>query len=143
VAVVRKDSQSFFDVWINDLARGTASRFTFGTGNKLFPVWSPDGGHIAFRSSGFQRANANLYQKATNGAAEDEELVKDAPSMRPDDWSRDGRYIIGETLAVSKSGTDVWVLPLFGDRKPFPYLHTDFNEHDARLSPNGQWLALS
>jgi hypothetical protein len=33
------------------------------------------------------------------------------------------------------------VLPLFGDRKPFPYLQTDFNETNAKLSPNGQWLA--
>jgi len=32
-------------------------------------------------------------------------------------------------------------LPLFGDRKAFPYLHAEFNEGFARLSPNGQWLA--
>jgi eukaryotic-like serine/threonine-protein kinase len=32
-------------------------------------------------------------------------------------------------------------LPLFGDRKPFPYLNTEFNEHYAKLSPSGQWLA--
>jgi len=35
------------------------------------------------------------------------------------------------------------VLPTLGDRKPFPYLQTEFNEHYARLSPNGQWLAYS
>jgi hypothetical protein len=33
------------------------------------------------------------------------------------------------------------VVPLFGDRKPYPYLHTEFTEGQAKLSPNGQWLA--
>jgi hypothetical protein len=32
-------------------------------------------------------------------------------------------------------------LPLFGERKPFPYLQTSFNEMSAKLSPSGQWLA--
>ncbi|HWU36712.1 MAG TPA: hypothetical protein VN203_03635, partial [Candidatus Acidoferrum sp.] len=38
---------------------------------------------------------------------------------------------------------DLWVIPLFGDRKPFPYLNTEFNEMNAKLSPNGQWLAYA
>jgi hypothetical protein len=32
-------------------------------------------------------------------------------------------------------------LPLFGDRKPFPYLQSAFQEGYGKLSPNGQWLA--
>jgi hypothetical protein len=42
-----------------------------------------------------------------------------------------------------KTKNDVWVIPTFGDRKPFPYLQTEFNEGFARLSPNGQWLAYT
>ena len=34
-------------------------------------------------------------------------------------------------------------MPLFGDRKPFPYLQTEFNESYGRLSPNGRWLAYT
>jgi Tol biopolymer transport system component len=33
------------------------------------------------------------------------------------------------------------LLPLFGDRKPFPYLTTRFTEGLATLSPNGRFLA--
>ena len=52
VATDRLDSQTgFFDVWLHDLARGTASRFTFNSKSNGFPVWSPDGSHIAFNSS--------------------------------------------------------------------------------------------
>jgi Tol biopolymer transport system component len=82
-----------------------------------------------------------VYQKNTSAGAQDEELDHDARSKQPDDWSQDGRYIIEETLDISKSGTDIWVLPLFGDRKSFPYLNTNFNEHHAKLSPDGKWLA--
>lgn len=36
---------------------------------------------------------------------------------------------------------DIWILPLFGDRKPFPFLQTQFNEGGAVFSPDGRWLA--
>jgi hypothetical protein len=41
------------------------------------------------------------------------------------------------------SQKDLWVLPLSGDRKPFPYLTTPFDEVEASLSPNGRWLAYT
>ena len=62
-------------------------------------------------------------------------------ALTTDDWSRDGRYIIEQTSS-DKNGYDLWVLPLFGDKKPFPYLQTPANgETKAKLSPDGQWLA--
>jgi hypothetical protein len=54
------------------------------------------------------------------------------------DWSRDGRYIFEYVLGKSD---EIWVLPLFGDRKAFPYLQNQFSERLAKLSPNGKWLA--
>jgi hypothetical protein len=30
---------------------------------------------------------------------------------------------------------------LSGDRKPFPYVQTEFQENQPRLSPDGRWLA--
>jgi WD40 repeat protein len=29
----------------------------------------------------------------------------------------------------------------FGDRKPFPYLQTQFDEQEGRFSPDGHWVA--
>ena len=142
VAVDRQDPQTgFFDIWLHDLARGTASRFTFGPRSNQFPVWSPDGSHIAFTSS--RDGGFNLYQKATSGPAQDEALDKYARSKYPNDWSRDARFIIETIFGDPKTGNGIWVLPLFGDRKPFPYLQTDFNERRAKLSPDGQWLAYA
>jgi Tol biopolymer transport system component len=81
-----------------------------------------------------------VHQKATSGTAEEEVLDKDARMKNPIDWSRDGRFIL-EDVRDPKTGRDIWVVPLFGDRKPFPYLHTEFNEGNPKVSPNVKWLA--
>jgi len=145
VVVDRSDPHTgLFDLWLYDLARGTASRLTFNSQNNQFPVWSPDGSHIAFTSSRDTGSGFNLYQKSVGGNSADEPLDRTQTQRVkiPLDWSRDGRYIF-ETVIDPKTSRDVWVLPLFGDRKRFPYLQTVFEERNARLSPNGLWLAYS
>ena len=146
VAVDRRDdANGIFDIWLHDLTRQTASRFTFGPRTNDFPVWSPDGSHVAFFST--RDGVGHPFQKVTSGTGQDEILsppVGDPPlGTRLDDWSSDGRYLILGTAGDPKTKYDEWVLPLFGDRKPSPYLHTEFNEQYARLSPNGQWLAYT
>jgi Tol biopolymer transport system component len=36
---------------------------------------------------------------------------------------------------------DIWVLPLTGDRKPFPFLTSGYQETQPRISPDGRWMA--
>ena len=67
-------------------------------------------------------------------------LDKDPRVHLVNDWSHDGRYLI-EDMNDPKTRTDIWVVPTFGDRKPFPYVNTGFREGYAKLSPNGQFLA--
>jgi len=145
VAVDRMDPQTHvYDIWLHDLVRGTASRFTFGPGSNEFPIWSPDGSRIAFYSQ--RNAVGQPFQKAIAGAAPDSVLSKpigEPPHVtRVDDWSRDGRYIILDG-PDPKTKFDAWVLPTFGDRKAVPYLQTEFNEFYNKLSPDGQWLAYT
>src|SRR5207249_5041905 len=82
----------------------------------------------------------NLFQKPANGAGQEQILVAAKNSNFADDWSRDGRYIIYE-YEDPKTKYDLWVLPMFGDRKPFPYVQSDFNEAHAKFSPDGKWVA--
>ena len=56
------------------------------------------------------------------------------------DWSADGRFIV-YIVNDPKTKVDLWVLPLFGDQKPFPFLQTEANERGARFSPDGRWIA--
>jgi eukaryotic-like serine/threonine-protein kinase len=140
VVAVRSESQNgTSDLWRHDFARHVDTRLTF-TGANRFPSWSPDGAHIAY--SGARNGSRSLYQIAANGAGQ-EELLEAGPKL-PADWSRDGRYLITMTTSQNpKTGNDIWVLPLLGDRKPFPYLQTEFAEFFARLSPDGKWLAYT
>ena len=69
-------------------------------------------------------------------------LKSDAVEMRCTDWSRDGRFIIYER-SDPKTSYDLWVLPLTGGQKPFPFLQTEFNESQGRFSPTGAHVAYT
>lgn len=133
-----KNNSANEDIWLIDLERNIASRFTFGTAADDFPVWSPDGHRLAFNS--FRVGQADIYQSPYNGAGNEELLLRSDTNKNPTDWSSDGRFILYENI-TSKTKCDLWVLPLFGDRKPFPFLVTDFNQSQAHWSPDGRWIA--
>ena len=57
-------------------------------------------------------------------------------------WSRDGRFVLFVTNSRATSN-DIWVLPLTGDRQPYPYLRTEASENWAAFSPDGKWVAFS
>ena len=128
-----------FDLWRYNLPENSGVRFT-STGHNRFPVWSSDGKEIAFNGS--QGGATKLYQKPADGSGAEE--VLEAADKIPADWSRDGRYLITMTgNQTPVTGNDIWVLPLFGDRTPFPYLNSRANEFFARLSPDGHWMAYA
>jgi Tol biopolymer transport system component len=139
VAVEVPDSQTGApDIWLIELARGVTTRFTFDPAPDQGAVWSPDGTSIAFSS--VRDGTWDLYRKPSNGAGQDEMLLKESENEYVSDWSRDGRFITYDSLN-SKGDWDVWVLPLFGDRKPIPFVRTEFNELNSRFSPDGRWIS--
>ena len=137
IAVDGPDSQGNRDITLIDLG-GNLTRFTFDLATDLFPVWSPDGSHIVFSSD--RDGPRNLYQKNATGAGKEELLLKTDTNKIPMDWSADGKYILF-TVNDPKTKIDLWVLPLFGDQKPIPWLQTEANERLARFSPDGRWIA--
>jgi Tol biopolymer transport system component len=127
-------------IWVRDFSRGTSARFTFGPTSALAPVWSSDGSRIIFSLS--REGNFDLYQKPASGTTDEELLLKSNEDKYPTSWSRDGRFLL-YTEAGPKGKYELWVLPLGGDKKPFPLLRTDFNERSGQFSPDGRWVAYS
>jgi len=141
LVVDRLDPQTgTYDLWEYDLVRGGSTRLTFDPRQDWYPVFAPDGAEIVFSSN--RGGRYSLYRKSLVGAGNEELLLDTPPDKFPSDWSSDGRFIIFYQNDP-QTRYDVWALPLAGDRKPFPLLATPFNEHRARLSPDGRWLAYS
>ena len=124
------------DIWLLDGTRST--RFTFDSSRHLFPLWSPDGKYIVFDSN--RKGHRDLYIKASNGAGSEELLLESAQDKTAYDWSRDGRYLLYSSLDPQTS-RDIWVLPMQGDRRPFVFVNTRFDERAAQFSPDGHWVA--
>jgi Tol biopolymer transport system component len=131
-------AQSTLDIWTVDLARGLRSRFTFDPSDDATAVWSPDGKRLAFNSR--RKGHFDLYVKASNGSGEEEALLVDAADKTPLSWSRDDRFLLYGSIS-GETGPDIWVLPLTGDKKPYPVLNSKFAEGAARFSPDGRWIA--
>jgi eukaryotic-like serine/threonine-protein kinase len=126
------------DIWISDLERGTLSRLTFdGIGTD--PVWSADGRHVAY---GFQQAEGltKVYWKAPDGSTEAELLWEGATSALPRSFSPDDKLLLLD-IAETGAGSDLWILPLTGDRKPYPFVQSPFDDYMAEISRDGRYLA--
>jgi len=125
------------DIWIYDLKRGTASRLTFGPADNTNTTWSPDGSKIVFSSN--QDGQYDIYQKAANGLGGTQPVFQSPDQAKHlDDLSADGRYAIYDTVSAV---TELWGLPLFGDRKPFLYVQGNFLAASAAFSPDGRYVA--
>jgi Tol biopolymer transport system component len=141
LAVTIENAQGSYDIWVADLERKTRTRITFESKGDNRPVWWPDGKAVVFAGSWV--GVPHIARKAADGSGETEKLLE-TPGVRevPFSVSADGRYV-AYNRADPKSTTriDVWALPLFGDRKPFPLAATEFNEVVPMISPDGKWVA--
>jgi Tol biopolymer transport system component len=133
VAVSKRSGQAS-NIWLLDFSRDTSTRFTFGSEINWSLVWSPDGSRIVFSSGN------DLYQKPVSGVKDAELLLKSSEVPLAESWSRDGRFLLYRVFDP-KTDWDFWVLPLEGDKKPVPFLVTEFREREARFSPDGHWVA--
>ena len=126
------------DIWLVDTARGVPTRFTFDAAIDQMPVWSPDGNRVVFMS--MRTGVFNLHGRLSSGAGADELLLESDQGKVPNDWSSDGQFLLFRSTDPQTS-YDLWVLPISGDKKPFPFLKTPFEEREGQFSPDGKWIA--
>lgn len=138
------------DVWVYEFARGITTRLTSDPATDRAPVWTADGSRIAFTS---YRNPPGIYQRASNGAGDDELLLKMEPGLElwpsAQGWSRDGNFMLLYRPGGSSPNANFWVLPLGGagsgtkDRKAVPLLKSEFRDRGGRFSPNGRWFSYT
>jgi Tol biopolymer transport system component len=125
------------DVWVYDFDRATLTRLTT-EGSSQYPVWSPDGRNIAYRST--RSGSRNLFWKSADGATAQERLTLSERVQTPWSFSHD-RAVLAYDEQSAETGKDIWMLPLDGDRKPRPFLRERFQESQPRFSPTDPLLA--
>jgi len=138
VAVERMDPQSRTqDIWLIEVARGVASRFTFDAHNDIYPVWSPDGSRIAFGSDR-DGGVFSVYEKPANGATSEVLLLKAPEGAAPYSWAPDGQVLV---YRIGEGATGLGLLPRSGTQKPHLFEQTPFSQAHAQVSPTGRWIA--
>ena len=122
-------------IWIREVESGSLRLLTL-TENATAPVWSPDGGRVAF-GAGSGGAYA-IHSIAADGAGPVETLLESEFPVVPNAWSPDGNQLVfredspNRNLFVAEIGND-------GSRRAL--LDAEFTRHSATLSPSGTWLA--
>ena len=130
--LIIKRSPGIQTLWSIDLKKNTPLRVTADFGQ--LPIWSPDGGKIAFSGNG------GLTTKAANGLGE-AEVIWPGTNF-PFSWSPDGRYIIFLRRGV-KTRMDMYALSMNGERRESLLLNSAFDDQSPQLSPDGKWLAYA
>jgi dipeptidyl aminopeptidase/acylaminoacyl peptidase len=121
-------------LWLVDLARRHSTRLE---ADGIAPLWSPDGARLAFTS----RAGLDVHVRARDGEAQVEPLISDRSVKVLNDWSPDARHLVF-TRHDPQTKLDLWTVPVSGGAAR-PMLKTSFNEVQARISPDGRWIAYA
>jgi serine/threonine protein kinase len=145
MAVTKADSISGnYDIWINDFKQKLFSRLTFQRGFNYYPVWTPDGRSIIYTSDSAGRPS--LFRKTVTGTGESERLLKNPEGNEYGyDISADGKFLLFAQIRETDRG-DLWVLPLYKNAEPFPYLKTPAGELHPQFSPGaqgGKWVVYT
>jgi eukaryotic-like serine/threonine-protein kinase len=126
------------DIWIYDVTRNLRTRLTFDPADELVLAWSPDGKTVAFNSR--RKGHLDLYRRAADGTGTEELLLEDNFNKYPMGFGPDGQSLV-YVSSGGPTGNDLFVLPLSADRKPMPFLNSQFSEAPGQFSPDGRWLA--
>ena len=130
----RTDPQSGkTNLWVYEFETKRFHRLTY-EGNVNTTVWSPDQAHIAYSVVG------RIYQKRVASASKEELLFESKYYANVVSWSSDGKFILFGHQS-SRGDFDLWILPMFGERKAYPWIATGFDEQVGQFSPDGQLVA--
>jgi serine/threonine-protein kinase len=131
------------DLWSLALGSGSFKRLTFEQTN-FAPLWTPDNRRIVF-SSDLAGAPLNLYWKAADGSDKAERLTTSSNLQFPGTFTPDGRTLLYWEIDPT-TRNNIWALDVnepAATRQPRPVLHTDVDETQPTLSPDGRWLAYT
>ena len=128
-----------YDLWVDDLSRGTSTRLTFDPMNEWWPIWSPDDSMILYSSNA--RSAGEMMMKRSSGTGTEERVYSSGAFTVASDWSPDGKTILFHEQGGPGSNTwDLWLYSL-QEHKARVLLQTPYIECCGKFSPDGRWVA--
>jgi hypothetical protein len=129
------------DLWVLDIARGTASRLNVG-GEAWQGVWSPDGRFLAYQTAADGTFSLGRIAADGSGPGPPEVLATSRLGPVASSWSLDGTTLATVQTPEAGGQNDIWALALTTTGFPLtPVIRTPFSEDHAEFSPDNRWLA--
>ena len=92
-------------------------------------------------STGVRLTSGALFEQSISGEQGARLLLESPQTKVPTSISRDVRFLLYTSENIGSTRGDVWVLPLTGERKPYPLIRRAFDQEQAQFSPDGRRVA--
>ena len=124
--------------WLYEFDRDILTPLTFQFLNER-AIWTLDGQRLILASNR-SGGTMNLFEILADGTGEPQQLTDSRPTQTPSSLSINGVLAYSEGPLANR---DIWMLPLEGDRKPYPFVVTQSSEYHPQFSPDGRWVAFN
>jgi Tol biopolymer transport system component len=145
------------DVWIQDLNKGTSTRFTFDPAEETTAQWSRDGKMIAFRSVA---GGSGVNLKDADGLKPQKDLYKVGRELNvagpggsvsilasfdliPNSWTPDDKQILCALQTTTQNSRSILVLVPVAGGAAMQFHQSDASETNAQISADGKWVAYA
>jgi eukaryotic-like serine/threonine-protein kinase len=126
------------DIYVYDFASEVLSNITTN-GVSHWPVWSPDGHAIGYRSG--PMGAFKLWQVPADRSHAPRQLQAEGVSQSVESYSPDGR-VIAYTAMGPGAPSRIMLASTQGDESVRPMDNTKYVQGSAKFSPDGRWLAF-
>ncbi|HVX41957.1 MAG TPA: hypothetical protein VHB25_20515, partial [Gemmatimonadaceae bacterium] len=127
------------DVWVYDIASATLTRLTTGGAQNDRPEWTPDSRRVLFRSD--RGASTAIWWQPADLSAPATPLIEGNGHYYEAVVTPDDRNLVYQVDDAGADQADIMYRALQGDTTSHPIAASHFVEAQARVSPDGKWVA--
>jgi len=129
--------EGWSDLWVYEIARGVMTRLTYGGGDSIQPIWSPDGDEIAYTS--VPRGSFPVLSVVGADGAGQRRIGPGDQFEAPTDWLDDGSLLFIRDRP--DAAYDIVTRREGDGAEATPIVATPADDQRATVSPDGRWIA--